>query len=266
MFPSCGDESNAVGAAYLGYLQECARRGVAAAPQPFGPAYLGPVGDRRGGRGGHPRAATRGRGTRWRTTTASRSASPSCWSRTASWPAARAGWSSGRGRSATARSWPTRPTTGWSALINRMIKNRDFWMPFAPTVLRRAGGRLPRQPEGLRLALHDAGHADAPGGAGRASPPRSIPRTPPRGRRSSSATWNPEYHARDPRVRAADRGRRGAQHLVQPPRRAASSARPRTRWTPSSAPACRTWRSATGCSPRSNAETSHPLPSGERAG
>src|SRR5262249_31005536 len=28
-FPSCGDESNAVGAAYLGYLGECARLGIA---------------------------------------------------------------------------------------------------------------------------------------------------------------------------------------------------------------------------------------------
>src|SRR5262245_37084901 len=41
-FPSCGDESNAVGAAYLGYVEECARRGVQAAPAAFGPAYLGP--------------------------------------------------------------------------------------------------------------------------------------------------------------------------------------------------------------------------------
>src|SRR5262249_36700591 len=31
-FPSCGDESNAVGAAYLGYLEDCARGGVAGAP------------------------------------------------------------------------------------------------------------------------------------------------------------------------------------------------------------------------------------------
>src|SRR6266508_2618447 len=28
-FPSCGDESNAVGAAYLGYIEECRRRGIA---------------------------------------------------------------------------------------------------------------------------------------------------------------------------------------------------------------------------------------------
>src|SRR5438445_658609 len=42
VFPSCGDESNAVGAAYLGYFDLCARQGIAPAPRPFGPAYLGP--------------------------------------------------------------------------------------------------------------------------------------------------------------------------------------------------------------------------------
>src|SRR5712691_1111942 len=41
VFPSCGDESNAVGAAYLGYMALCARAGVTPAPRPFGPAYLG---------------------------------------------------------------------------------------------------------------------------------------------------------------------------------------------------------------------------------
>ena len=51
VFPSCGDESNAVGAAYLGYLDLCARAGVGAKPAPFGPAYLGPVDRRRRGRG-----------------------------------------------------------------------------------------------------------------------------------------------------------------------------------------------------------------------
>src|SRR5262249_56284513 len=42
VFPSCGDESNAVGAAYLGYVDLCAASGVKPAPKPFGPAYLGP--------------------------------------------------------------------------------------------------------------------------------------------------------------------------------------------------------------------------------
>src|SRR5215470_13451654 len=43
VFPSCGDESNAIGAAYLGYLDLCRQRGIAATPRPFGPAYLGPA-------------------------------------------------------------------------------------------------------------------------------------------------------------------------------------------------------------------------------
>ena len=65
VFPSCGDESNAVGAAYLGYLDVCARRGGAARGRsPFGPAYLGPSRDRRGGRGGDPRARPRAPGYR----------------------------------------------------------------------------------------------------------------------------------------------------------------------------------------------------------
>ena len=73
VFPSCGDESNAVGAAYLGWL---ARVGPRATPQPFGAAYL--VG-----------------------------------------------------------------------VINRMIKNRDFWMPFAPSILRERETDYVVNPKGL---------------------------------------------------------------------------------------------------------------------
>ena len=73
-------------------------------------------------------------------------------------------------------------------LINRMIKNRDFWMPFAPDSARGARGRLSGQSQGLRLALHDAGHADPPRGARRhhgGGPPTGRHRAR---RRSSSAT------------------------------------------------------------------------------
>ena len=42
VFPSCGDESNAVGAAYLGYVRECARARRTRRPAALGPAYLGP--------------------------------------------------------------------------------------------------------------------------------------------------------------------------------------------------------------------------------
>src|SRR5207244_9686626 len=42
VFPSCGDESNAVGAAYLGYLDLVRSEGANPTPRPLGPAYLGP--------------------------------------------------------------------------------------------------------------------------------------------------------------------------------------------------------------------------------
>src|SRR5438128_8162262 len=42
VFPSCGDESNAVGAAYLGHALLCERAGLPVKLRPFGPAYLGP--------------------------------------------------------------------------------------------------------------------------------------------------------------------------------------------------------------------------------
>ena len=42
------------------------------------------------------------------------------------------------------------------SLINRMIKNRDFWMPFAPTILREREADYLVNPEGPGLAAHDA--------------------------------------------------------------------------------------------------------------
>ena len=40
-------------------------------------------------------------------------------------------------------------------LINRMIKNRDFWMPFAPTILREREADYLVNPKGPGLAPHD---------------------------------------------------------------------------------------------------------------
>jgi carbamoyltransferase len=131
-FPSCGDESNAVGAAYLGYVQECARRGVAtrAATVRSGVPWSSVTDE-------EAESVIRERrlegSTRWPSTIASRNAS-----RAAGLGRRRGrcagGWSSGRGRSAIGPSPPI-PRTIVVGLINRMIKNRDFWMPFAPTVL-----------------------------------------------------------------------------------------------------------------------------------
>jgi carbamoyltransferase len=133
-FPSCGDESNAVGAAYLGYLQECARRGVPPAPQPFGPPYLGP-----GVTDAEVEAVLRERRLEGRYKVAwhdrieekiaellvSDGVVARCFGRMEF--GARA-----LGNRSILANPADRRVVG---LINRMIKNRDFWMPFAPTVL-----------------------------------------------------------------------------------------------------------------------------------
>ena len=39
-------------------------------------------------------------------------------------------------------------------VINTMIKKRDFWMPFAPSILAEQAGRYLVNPKGVRGALH----------------------------------------------------------------------------------------------------------------
>ena len=80
---------------------------------------------------------------------------------------------------------------------------------------------------------------------------RPSHRTAPRGRRSSSATWNPEYHAV---IREFER-RTGVGAVLNTSFNLHGEpivcSRRATRWTRSSARACRTSPSATGSSPRS---------------
>src|SRR5919201_5714174 len=130
VFPSCGDESNAVGAAYLGYL---ARGGTA--PQPFGPAYLGPSID-----AGDVEALIRTRdlAARYRVTEHERIEERIAELLASDGVVARcAGRMEFGARALGNRSILAHPgDTRVVPLINRMIKQRDFWMPFAPTVLR----------------------------------------------------------------------------------------------------------------------------------
>ena len=82
-------------------------------PLPFGPAYLGPSVDRRGRGGGDPRARPRGT-LQGRLPRPDRGADRRAPGRRTAWSrAARDAWSSAPAPSATARSWPTRPTTAW---------------------------------------------------------------------------------------------------------------------------------------------------------
>jgi carbamoyltransferase len=135
VFPSCGDESNAIGAAYLGYLDACARAGVDARPAPLGPAYLGPAID-----DAEVEEVVRRRdlAVRHRVSEPERMEERIADLLVSDGVVARcAGRMEFGARALGNRSILAHPSDHRVVgLINRMIKNRDFWMPFAPSVLR----------------------------------------------------------------------------------------------------------------------------------
>jgi len=135
VFPSCGDESNAIGAAYLGYVERCRERGVRATPRPFGPAYLGPeLLD------ADVEAVIRARdlGARHHVSEPADVEAKIADLLVSDGVVARcAGRMEYGARALGNRSILANPADHRVVpLINRMIKNRDFWMPFAPSVLR----------------------------------------------------------------------------------------------------------------------------------
>src|SRR5881296_4098732 len=132
VFPSCGDESNAIGAAYLGWL---ARAGVGATPQPFGPAYLGPSID---SAAVEALVRTRDLASKYRVTEHERIEERIAELLVSDGVVARcAGRMEFGARALGNRSILANPSDHRVVrVINHMIKNRDFWMPFAPTVLR----------------------------------------------------------------------------------------------------------------------------------
>ena len=148
VFPSCGDESNAIGAAYLGYLDLCRRRGTAATPRPFGPAYLGPdVAD------ADVERVIRARdlGSRHRVSEPANIEEKIADLLVGDGVVARcAGRMEFGARALGNRSILANPSDHRVVtLINRMIKNRDFWMPFAPSILRERESDYLVNPKGL---------------------------------------------------------------------------------------------------------------------
>src|SRR5207237_1067049 len=132
VFPSCGDESNAVGAAYLGWL---ARVGPRATPQPFGAAYLGPSLD---SDAVEALIRTRDLAAKYRVSEHERVEERIAELLGSDGVVARcAGRMEFGARALGNRSILTNPSDHRVVgVINRMIKNRDFWMPFAPSILR----------------------------------------------------------------------------------------------------------------------------------
>ena len=192
-FPSCGDESNAVGAAYLGYLDECARRGRPARPEPFGPAYLGTsVTD------AETEAVIRERDLRSRYKVAfhDRIEERLAELLVSDGVVARcAGRMEFGARALGNRSILANPTDHRVVgLINRMIKNRDFWMPFAPTVLAERADDYLVNPKRfaspyMMLAM------DTKPAARDALPAALHPHDATARPQILEEEWNPEYHA-----------------------------------------------------------------------
>jgi len=148
VFPSCGDESNAVGAAYLGYLDLCARRNVPPTLAPFGPAYLGPALD---DVEAEALIRTRDVAARHRVSEPAQIEERIAELLVSDGVVARcAGRMEFGARALGNRSILANPSDfRVVGVINRMIKNRDFWMPFAPSVLRERESDYVVNPKGL---------------------------------------------------------------------------------------------------------------------
>ena len=145
VFPSCGDESNAVGAAYLGWL---ARAGAGARPRPLGPAYLGPSID---AAAVETLIRTRDLASKYRVSEHERIEERIAELLVSDGVVARcAGRMEFGARALGNRSILANPSDHRViGTINRMIKNRDFWMPFAPSILREREDDYVVNPKGL---------------------------------------------------------------------------------------------------------------------
>jgi carbamoyltransferase len=193
VFPSCGDESNAVGAAYLGYLEECGRRSIPPRPAPFGPAYLGPaVTD------DEVEAVIRERHLEGRYKVAFHDRIEERIAEllaTEGVVARCAGRMEFGARALGNRSILANPSDHRVVgLINRMIKNRDFWMPFAPTVLAERAEEYLVNPKRLTspyMMLAMATRPEARDVLTAALHPQDASARP----QILEEAWNPEYHA-----------------------------------------------------------------------
>ena len=137
IFPSCGDETNSVGAAYEAHAQECLRENRPVDIEPLQSIYSGDdIEDAETEaalkelKDGHARSSFACRYVDDIESLTAETMARARW-----WREPRGGWNSG------ARALGNRSILAGAdnmqvvRVINDMIKNRDFWMPFAPAVL-----------------------------------------------------------------------------------------------------------------------------------
>jgi carbamoyltransferase len=147
VFPSCTDESNAVGAAWWTYAEARRAQGLPVDIPPLGDVYWGPSFSEE-----QCEAAIRAAGNGFTVSC------PEDIERAIAQLVAQGrvvARFSGRmefgARALGNRSILADPADPRVVrVINEMVKSRDFWMPFAPSVLDRAGPRYVANPKGLR--------------------------------------------------------------------------------------------------------------------
>ncbi|MBI3272533.1 MAG: hypothetical protein HYZ53_26315 [Planctomycetes bacterium] len=190
VYPSCGDETNAFGAAYRVHAEARLAQGRLPDVEPLGPVYFGPeyAADRM-------QAALRAAGSRVAWTREERIEEGVARLLAEGEVVARfAGRCEFGARALGNRSIladPTRPDV--VRVINEMIKSRDFWMPFAPSILAERTGDYVVNPKRaaspyMILAFDTterrAELAAATHPYDRSARPQEV-----------RADWNPGYHA-----------------------------------------------------------------------
>ncbi|HEY7648441.1 MAG TPA: carbamoyltransferase C-terminal domain-containing protein [Methylomirabilota bacterium] len=192
VFPSCGDESNAIGAAYLGYLDLGRHRSEPLTPKPLGPAYLGPAID---DEEVEALIRTENLPARHRVCEPKEMEARIAELLVTDGIVARcAGRMEFGARALGNRSILANPSDHRVVgLINRMIKSRDFWMPFAPTILRERETDYLINPKGLSSPYMMMAFPTNPKGwhdiAAAVHPHDGTARA-----QILDDAWNPEYH------------------------------------------------------------------------
>lgn len=185
VFPSCGDETNAVGAAWAHLDKLGARESI----EPLGPFYLGIAPDDADYETAAAAARKKGYDVRRPADLEDEVAELL---RSGEVVARFAGREEFGARALGNRSIladPSRRDT--VTLINRAIKCRDFWMPFAPSVMKEAADRYVHNPKGFRapymILAFDSRHTDEVVAACHPEDKTIRPQI-------VEHAWNPGYH------------------------------------------------------------------------